>query len=61
MRLFILLFTFLSLGFVPVGAEKIALFDGKTLDGWQSVGSAKWRVEDGVIVGGQDGDPRKSG
>ena len=61
MRLFILLSAFFSLGSVPVGAEKIALFDGKSLDGWQSVGSAKWRVEDGVIVGGQDGDPRKSG
>lgn len=37
------------------------LFDGKTLEGWQSAGSARWRVEDGVLVGGQDGDPRRSG
>jgi len=37
------------------------LFDGKTLDGWKAEGSAKWRVEDGIIVGGQDGDPKKSG
>lgn len=42
-------------------SEWIALFDGKTLDGWRTSGSAVWRVEDGVIVGGQDGDPRKSG
>ncbi len=61
MPLFVLLFTLFSLGSVPVMAEKIALFDGKSLDGWQSVGSARWRVEDGVIVGGQDGDPKKSG
>lgn len=27
-----------------------ALFDGKTLDGWDQVGKANWRVEDGAIV-----------
>lgn len=37
------------------------LFNGKDLTGWNAVGSAKWRVEDGVIVGGQDGDPKRSG
>ena len=37
------------------------LFDGKDLSAWTSVGSAVWRVADGVIAGGQDGDPRKSG
>ena len=37
------------------------LFDGKSLDAWNPIGSAKWRVEDGVIVGGQDGDPKRSG
>ena len=37
------------------------LFDGKNLDAWTPIGSAKWRVEDGVIVGGQDGDPKRSG
>ncbi len=38
-----------------------SLFDGKSLEGWQAVGSAKWRVKDGMIVGGQDGDPGRSG
>jgi hypothetical protein len=38
-----------------------ALFEGKDLSAWTTVGNAAWRVEDGVIVGGQDGDPRKSG
>lgn len=38
-----------------------ALFDGESLSGWQAVGSAKWRVEDGMILGGQDGDPSRSG
>ena len=38
-----------------------ALFNGKDLDGWDTVGTAKWRVEDGVIVGGQDGDPSRHG
>ena len=37
------------------------LFDGKNLDQFDQVGTAKWRVEDGIIVGGQDGDPRRSG
>jgi hypothetical protein len=37
------------------------LFNGKDLSGWQTVGSAVWKVEDGVIVGGQDGDPKRSG
>lgn len=37
------------------------LFNGKDLEGWDTRGSAVWRVEDGVIAGGQDGDPKRSG
>ena len=37
------------------------LFNGKDLDGWSAVGSAEWKVEDGVIAGGQAGDPARSG
>jgi hypothetical protein len=37
------------------------LFDGKNLDAWTPMGSAVWKIEDGVIVGGQDGDAKKSG
>ena len=37
------------------------LFNGKDLEAWNQIGTAKWRVEDGVIVGGQDGDPKRSG
>jgi hypothetical protein len=37
------------------------LFNGRDLEGWAAVGSAKWKVEDGVLVGGQDGDPKRSG
>src|SRR4051812_49436415 len=37
------------------------LFNGHDLTGWSPVGSARWRVEDGIIVGGQDGDPKRSG
>ncbi len=44
-----------------LGSEPVELFDGQSLDGWRSVGSATWRAEDGVLVGGQDGDPSKSG
>ena len=41
--------------------EWVTLFDGKNLDAFTTRGSAEWRVEDGVIKGGQDGDPKKSG
>ncbi len=41
--------------------EWITLFDGKNLDAFTTRGSAPWRVKDGVIEGGQDGDPKKSG
>jgi len=46
-----------------MGAEEPVkiLFDGKSLDGWVAVGLAKWRAEDGVLVGGQDGYPKRSG
>jgi hypothetical protein len=37
------------------------LFNGKDLQGWTPIGSAQWKVEEGVIVGGQFGDPKKSG
>lgn len=39
----------------------IALFDGGGLEKFQTIGKAIWRVEDGVILGGQDGDPGRSG
>ena len=32
------------------GPGWIQLFDGKTLNGWDQVGAANWRVEDGAIV-----------
>jgi len=37
------------------------LFNGKDLEGWKSIGTAVWKVEDGAIVGGQDGDPKRAG
>jgi hypothetical protein len=37
------------------------LFNAKDLSGWETIGSAKWKVEDGIIVGGQDGDAKRSG
>jgi hypothetical protein len=37
------------------------LLNGKDLTGWKTVGTAAWKVEDGVLVGGQDGDPKRSG
>jgi hypothetical protein len=43
------------------GAGWTSLFNGKDLDGWVVNGSAVWKVEDGVIAGGQDGDPKRAG
>jgi hypothetical protein len=37
------------------------LFNGQDLSGWQTVGSAAWKVESGVIVGSQEGEPKRSG
>lgn len=37
------------------------LFNGKDIDNWKVVGSALWKVEEGVIVGGQFGDPKRGG
>src|SRR5437764_6270505 len=43
-----------------------SLFNGQDLTGWRTTGSAVWRVDhkDGwpdMIVGGQDGDPKRAG
>ncbi len=49
-------------GLAEVSKEKKrSLFNGRNLEGWRTVGSAVWRVEAGAIVGGQDGDPKRSG
>ena len=40
---------------------EIILFNGTSLDNWKTVGSASWKIEDGAMVGGQDGDPKRSG
>lgn len=34
----------------PTAAAWTALFDGSSLDGWQSLGDSNWRVEDGSMV-----------
>ncbi len=38
-----------------------SLFNGKELSRWEAKGTAQWRAEKGLIVGGQDGDPKRSG
>jgi len=37
------------------------LFNGKDLDGWVVNGTAIWKAEDGALVGGQEGDPKRGG
>ena len=41
--------------------KPIILLKGNDLSQWQAIGSAKWKVKDGVLLGGQDGDPKHSG
>ncbi len=36
--------------FGQTGPGWTQLFDGKTLDGWDRIGTANWRVEDGAMV-----------
>ena len=43
------------------GNEWRRLFNGRDLSGFTTTGTATWKVEDGIIVGGQDGDFRKRG
>ena len=40
-----------ALGQAP---KPVALFDGKTLAGWESKYLERWRVEDGAIVSGDE-------
>jgi hypothetical protein len=42
-------------------AEWRPLFNGTNLTNWIQIGSAQWTAKDGVIIGGQDGDPKRSG
>jgi 3-keto-disaccharide hydrolase len=35
---------------VDAQGSEVSLFDGKSLEGWEQLGSANWRVEDGAIV-----------
>lgn len=46
---------------LPVSASAVVLFDGASLDAWTARGTAQWKVENGIISGGQHGDPRRSG
>ena len=51
MKSFLLpIFSFLAL--VSVQAAPVALFDGKSFDGWDGDTAKTWRIEDGALVGG---------
>ena len=46
----------------PLHAGKFyPLFAENTLRGWDTFGPAKWTMKDGVLTGGQDGDPKRWG
>ena len=48
-----LVFGFAAMAYSPQASSEggwVSLFDGKSLDGFNKVGDANWRVEDGMIV-----------
>ena len=52
---------FLLLAAASSSADWRPLFNGKDLTNWTQLGGARWRVTNGVIHGGQDGDPKRAG
>ncbi|MEK9633220.1 MAG: DUF1080 domain-containing protein [Opitutae bacterium] len=46
---------------LAAGGQEIDLLEGGSLDQWEAFGKAEWKVKDGVLEGGQDGDPKRSG
>jgi hypothetical protein len=54
------LFLAFLLPLAPAG-KKIDLLQGDELDQWEAFGKAEWKVTNGVLEGGQDGDPKRSG
>lgn len=59
MKTLLLAICFLTAPFLS--AEEVSIFNGEDLSQWEVRGKAEWRVENGVIVGGQDGDPKRAG
>lgn len=55
----------LCVAFVCTGAALAgdwrSLVEGNDLTQWTPIGSAQWKIENGVIAGGQDGDPKRAG
>ena len=43
------------------GGKQIDLLKGDGIARWEAFGKAEWKVVDGVLEGGQDGDPKRSG
>ena len=46
---------------LPVAGKQIDLLKGDGLAQWEAFGKAEWKVTDGILMGGQDGDPKRSG
>jgi hypothetical protein len=70
MRLFSIAFAFIVLWVAGCASHSEStesnhgwrwLFDGDDLTNWTQIGSARWTVTNGIIHGGQDGDPRRGG
>ena len=46
---------------LAAGGKQIDLLKGDGLAQWEAFGKAEWKVIDGVLEGGQDGNPKRSG
>ena len=51
---------FLVLCLVGCAAPRVSLLE-QNLQRWTARGTAQWRVENNILLGGQDGDPKRSG
>lgn len=49
---FLLLPAVVALSVFSAHAAPVALFDGKTFEGWEGDTTKTWRIEDGALVGG---------
>jgi hypothetical protein len=59
--IFVIYFSFLAMIGIGANDEFKPLLSGDSLEGWESIGPAKWTLTSGTLTTGQDGDPKRWG
>ena len=57
----IIYFSFSAMIVISANDEFKPLLSGDSLEGWESIGPAKWTLTSGTLTTGQDGDPKRWG